>query len=262
MFKKYLIVTCRKNPAGMNIVNSLSQFRKNPLLSSMSDQASFDIYITEEESLYDENLDMKKINQYDFIIFPYTHKSEKGEKSLCVHTPGNWRDAKLGGSYGKICPSSALFFKKIFENLNEIAKKYELDKKYNITLEATHHGPFIEKPCLFIEIGSSETEWNDRQASFVVAKTIAETIQNFKENPYNEVAIAIGGPHYCPNFNKIQLKSNIAISHVIPNYSVPITEDMIKEAIEKTEEDVDFALVDWKGLGISEERQKIIDTLD
>ena len=86
--------------------------------------------------------------------------------------------------------------------------------------------------------------------------------KNFKPNPYNEIAIAIGGPHYCPNFNKIQLRSNIAISHVIPQYAFPFTEEMIKEAISKTDEEVDFVLLDWKGLGNSEQRQRILEILD
>jgi D-tyrosyl-tRNA(Tyr) deacylase len=55
---------------------------------------------------------------------------------------------------------------------------------------------------VFVEIGSTETEWKDRKAGFVIAKSIAETIKNFKENPYNEIAIGIGGPHYCPNLIK------------------------------------------------------------
>ena len=43
---------------------------------------------------------------------------------------------------------------------------------------------------------------------------------------------------------------------------MPITEEMIREAWEKTKEEVDFAIVDWKGLGISEERKKVIDILE
>ena len=62
--------------------------------------------------------------------------------------------------------------------------------------------------------------------------------------------------------NKIQLESNVAISHVIPRYIDPITEEMIKEAVEKTEEEVDFAVIDWKGLGKSAERQLVLDALD
>ncbi|MBI5803490.1 D-tyrosyl-tRNA(Tyr) deacylase, partial [Candidatus Pacearchaeota archaeon] len=135
-------------------------------------------------------------------------------------------------------------------------------KDYEITMEATHHGPLIDRPCVFVEIGSTETEYNDRRAGFILAKTISDTIFSLKENPYNEVAIAIGGPHYCPNFNKIQAKSNIAISHVIPSYSFPLTEEMIKEAISKTEEEVDLAVLDWKGLGTSEQRKQILGILD
>ena len=131
-----------------------------------------------------------------------------------------------------------------------------------MTLECTHHGPLINKPCIFIEIGSTETEFTDRQAGFVIAKTIKDIIQEFKENPYNEVAIGIGGPHYCPNFNKLQLNSNVALSHIIPQYAFPLTEEMIKQAIDKTEEEVDFVLLDYKGLGNAEQRKQVLEILD
>lgn len=113
-----------------------------------------------------------------------------------------------------------------------------------------------------MEIGSTEIEWKDRRAGFIVAKTVYETMQEFKENPYNEIAIGIGGPHYCPNFNKIQMNSNIAIGHIIPQYVFPITEEMVREAISGTEEDIDMFLLDWKGLGNSEQRQQILDVLN
>lgn len=254
MYKRFLVVACKKNIAGMNIVKNLEQFRK--------ELNNLDIYLTEEETLYNENLDLDFINSYDFVIFACTHRSEKKEKALCIHAPGNWRDNLLGGVNGKVCNSSAVFQKFIFEKLNEISKEHNLDQKYRITLEATHHGPLIEKPCLFIEIGATETEWKDRVAGFVVAKTIFQSIVEYKFNPYREIAVAIGGPHYCPNFNKLQLGSNVAISHVIPSYSMPITEEMIKEAISKTQEEIDFVVLDWKGLGTSEQRQEVLNILD
>ena len=76
-------------------------------------------YLTEEEVLSNENLDMEKINKYDFIIFPCTHRSSSEEKTLSIHVPGNWRDNRLGGEKGKVCPTSALFQKSMFEKLNE-----------------------------------------------------------------------------------------------------------------------------------------------
>ena len=151
--------------------------------------------------------------------------------------------------------------KQFFEQLHKNVEEYSL-KDYKITLEATHHGPLIEKPCVFVEIGSTIEEWKNRRAGFILARSLSETLKNLHKNEYNEVAVGIGGPHYCPNFNKIQLNSNIAVSHIIPQYSFPITEEMIKEAIEKTDEEVDLVLLDWKGLGKSEERKKVIEILD
>jgi len=261
MYKKYLIIASKLDKAGTNITTALSQFRKNPLLSSIGDKPSFDFYLIETEIVDDAGIDKEKINKYDFIIFASKHQSEKGGKTLSIHAPGNWRSADFGGESGKICPASALFQKQLFENLNKISNEYEI-KDYNITLECTHHGPLIDKPCVFIEIGATETEWNDRRAAFVVAKTISETIEKFKENPYNEIAIGIGGPHYCPNFNKIQLNSNVAISHIIPQYAFPLKEEMILEAIKKTKEEIDFVILDWKGLGRAEQRQEIIKILE
>jgi D-aminoacyl-tRNA deacylase len=128
-------------------------------------------------------------------------------------------------------------------------------------MEATHHGPLIDRPCMFIEVGSTENEWRDSKAGFVIAKAISEAIDEFKLNPYNEVAIAIGGPHYCPNFNKLQEKSNVAISHVIPQYAFPLTEEMVKEAVARTEEEVDLVVLDWKGLGGEEHRSRVKEIL-
>ncbi|MFC1710799.1 D-aminoacyl-tRNA deacylase [Nanoarchaeota archaeon] len=246
---KYLIIASKKDKAGINITTQLSQF------------GDYDFYLVEEEMLYNENLDLERINKYDFIIFASKHQSEKKEKSLSLHLPGNWRGADFGGEPGKVCPGSALFLKQTFEILDRTVKEHEL-KDFKITMECTHHGPLIDKPCMFIEIGSTENEWGNRKVGFIIAKTIRDIMNEFKENPYHEIAIGIGGPHYCPNFNNTQLSSNYAISHIIPGYAMPITEEMIKEAIDKTQEDVDFALIDWKGLGQSELRQQVIDILD
>jgi D-aminoacyl-tRNA deacylase len=260
MFQKYLIIASKKDKAGINITTNLSQFRDNPVLSSWGNKPSFDFYLVEEEIIYTENLNMEKINQYDFIIFASRHQSEKKEKTLSIHPPGNFRTADFGGEPEKVCPSSALFNKFLFEKLDDYATKAELD--YKVTLECTHHGPLISKPCVFIEIGSTETEWNDRRAGFIIAKTIKDTIEEFKENKYREIAVGIGGPHYCPGFNKLQLKSNVAFSHIIPEYVMPLTNEFVLEAIKKTIEPVDFIVLDWKGLGKSEQRQQIISILE
>ena len=261
MYKKYLIIASKKDTAGINITTQLSQFRPNPLLTSMKeDGANFDFYLVDEEIIYTRNLDLEKINKYDFIIFASKHQSEKGDKSLSVHAPGNWKKADFGGEPKKVCPTSAQFLKQTFEKIKQYADEAYLD--YKITLECTHHGPLINKPCMFIEIGSTEVEWKDRKAGFAIAKVIRDMIEEFKPNPYSEVAIGIGGPHYCPNFNKIQMNSNIALSHIIPQYCLPLEEEMVREAIAKTSEEIDFAIIDWKGIPNADERKRIIEILD
>jgi D-aminoacyl-tRNA deacylase len=249
MYKNYLIVASKIDKAGINITTQLSQF------------GNMNFYLVENEVLFTENIDQEKFNNYDFIIFASRHASEKEMKTLSVHVPGNWGKADFGGKEGRVCKTSALFQKQLFEKLKETSEKYNLEK-YDLTMECTHHGPLINKPCVFVEIGATEEEWKDRRAGFVVAKAIYETINSFKENPYNEVAVGIGGPHYCPAFNKLQMDSNIAISHVIPQYAFPLTEKMVQEAITGTDENVDILLMDWKGLGNAEEREKVLSVLN
>lgn len=249
MYQKYLIVASKKDKAGINITTQLSQFQH------------YNYLLPEGEAIFTENLDIDRISQFDFIIFASRHQSEKGGKTISIHAPGNWRGNDFGGEKEKVCKTSAQFQKQLFEKLNENMKKHKLND-YQLTLECTHHGPLIGKPCVFVEIGSTETEWKDTQAGFVVALSIRDIINEFKENPYREVAIGIGGPHYCPNFNKVQLNSNVAISHVISQYVFPLTEEMVRQAIDNTEEEVDFAVLDWKGLGNSEQRQQILDILN
>jgi len=249
---KFVIIASKKDKAGMNIFRFIHE--NYPSLSH---------YLIDDESIYADNIDkLNHLRKYDFIIFATKHQSKEKRKTLSIHAPGNWRKAEFGGREGKVCRTSAFFLKHLFKILNKEAEKARLN--YELTLEVTHHGPYLEKPCCFIEIGSSEEEWKDKEAGKVIADTIKEAITTFNEKFSQEkykTAIGIGGPHYCPNFNKIQLNSDLAISHIIPQYVFPITEEMIKQAIEKTKEPISLALLDWKGLK-GKERQETIKILE
>jgi D-aminoacyl-tRNA deacylase len=248
MIKKFLIIGSKKDSASRNIIMHLMEFGR------------FDFHIIDGEMLDEKNLNQEKISKYDLIIFASKHSSKKKEKTLSVHSPGNWKEVWGGGLPNRISPASAQFNKHLFQKLKKYQEEFQL--KYKVTLECTHHGPLIDRPSVFIEIGSQEEQWKDRRAGFCVAKAIKEAIETWKENPYEEIGIGIGGPHYCPSFNKLQLNSNVGISHIIPKYVAPITEEMILEALNNTIEEVDFAILDWKGLGKKEERDKVIEILE
>lgn len=241
---KFAIIASKKDKAGMNIVS----FLKN---------SNLPIYYTEKEIIYAENIDKEQNIDADFIIFASKHASEQQRKTLSVHAPGNWNKAEMGGKKNEVCKTSALFLKHLFEILNQEAEKANSD--YQVTLEVTHHGPYIEKPCCFIEIGSSENEWQDKKAGKIIAETIKKATET--EIKKYKTAIGIGGPHYCPNFNKIQLSSEYALGHIVPQYVFPITEKQIKESINKTKEKVSLAIIDWKGLK-GRERQETIKLLE
>lgn len=253
----FAVLYSKKDQAGINIAEQLKKLYlpQIPVIGFA------------KESIYNENIDEKdgRLRNIDFIIFATKHQSSAKIPSLSLHAPGNWRNADFGGKPGKICKTSALALKYLFQKLTKNA-----ESKYPVTLECTHHGPLLEKiPCCFIEIGSDETAWKNPELGKIIAKTIADVqhFDNWKnkaENKQIKTAIAIGGPHYAPNFNKIQLSeiSNIAIAHIIPEYALPLAESMLKEAIKNTKEHINMILLDWKGCGNSEARQKIIEIIE
>lgn len=249
---RFAIAYYKNNIAGKNIVDEFKKLAFAPQIP---------IIELKKETIFSEDLNEKnypELRNIDFLVFASTHKSIKQFPSLCLHAPGNWRNADLGGKQGKVCLTSSFALKYLFQNLNKIAEKNHLPEDINITLEVTHHGPLIEIPCCFIEVGSSEKEWNNRELCKIVAETIL-TLQNYNSKKFNFIpAIGIGGPHYSPSFNKIQLNSEYALSHIIPEYSLPLTPSMLKEAEEKTTEQIKAVLLDWKGCGKSEQRQEII----
>jgi len=245
---RFAIIYGKDDPAGNNIIQQLK---------SISFAPQIPIIKTKKHPIYLEQSDINKLPELkniDFIIFASTHKSEKNELSLSIHAPGNFRGADFGGKPGKISNTSAFILKYLFQQLNKNSK--QIKEQYNITLECTHHGPSIDLPCAFIEIGSTEKQYQDKEAGTIIARTIL-SLQDYKPNENWIPTIGIGGPHYCPNFNKIQLNSKYAISHIIPQYSLPLTQSMLEQTEQKTKEQIKEIIIDWKGCGNSEQRNKI-----
>ncbi len=257
------IISSSKDSAGLNIRNNLiglsgfektgEKFESNDVfeLNEIPDK-KIKLYLTNDELVYSENID-KRIDA-DILIFASKHRSKENTPSFAVHAIGNWDKAALGGRERRLCMSSAVLLKNLFIELNENGK----NSGFEITLEATHHGPYVEKPAVFVEIGSTEKEWNGKENGEIIAKTIMGALEN--ENNNYKIAVGIGGPHYCSNFNKAVLKTDIALSHICPKYALQnLDEELINQAIKKTCEKIDFVLLDWKGLG--KEKQRIVEML-
>jgi D-aminoacyl-tRNA deacylase len=231
-----VIVYSKEDTAGVNIAHHLKDHKMHSVDGSQ---------------LYVDNL-IHIFSNCEFI-FASKHKSETKKPSLTVHAPGNWCSADYGGVAGKVCIANASF---ISEILNYFSKNSKLG--WDVTLEVTHHGPFLNAPATFVEIGSSENEWQNEEAGQLVADaiTIAMKTTDVERDKQKTAAIGVGGGHYAPTFSRLVLKGQL-IGHIIPQYALDcITFESFKDGIEQNVEKIEKVLIDWKGTK-KEQREKI-----
>jgi D-aminoacyl-tRNA deacylase len=212
------------------------------------------VYI-QEEPVYPPDLD-KFFNPYSYI-FLSRHSSSSMIPSVTVHSTGNLGEAKLGGKDFEIAKTEPSIIKNLMISLSRKSKELT---GYRITLEATHHGPTsLSKPCVFLEIGSSDKEWKDRNTANTVCDALIESLE--KGDFWEKVCVAFGGTHYPDKFNRWILESEYTISYIVPRYALGlINQAILEQMIKKTVPQAGYALLDWKGLG--SEKEKLIELLN
>ncbi|MEM1577869.1 MAG: D-aminoacyl-tRNA deacylase [Candidatus Pacearchaeota archaeon] len=230
---------------------------------SKKDIASFNLYKKLKEirdfAFYEINdmlffEDFSKIKE-EKIIFLSKHESKEKIKSICLHFSGNFDKAIYGGKDKQLSLADPYLLKNIFLNLAE-----SKINDFNLTLEATHHGPLCLKQHCFVEIGSSKKEWENEKIAEIIANAISLSLEN-KSKDYN-IAIGFGGNHYCAKFNEIEKISNFALSHICPKYAIDLLDyELFKQMIERTNKEVNFILIDKKG-SKTEQREKIKNFLE
>lgn len=251
----FAVIVSTKDLAGVTIKEALmrifdfqetgDQFDGHPVYRFQN----IKLFTTKTDSILCENID-KKI-EADIYVFATKHRSQSGIPSLSVHGIGNWgiADKEYGGKNKTLCISPGNYLK---EALNFLEKNNM--SGFEVVQECTHHGPYIEKPVMFIEIGSTEKQWDNKDAAETIARAIGHI--NMMEPMLCKNAIGIGGLHTTPNFKKIMVKTDIALSHVCPKYNLEnLNEDLIIQAMKKSYPAMaEMAILDWKGLGEHKER--------
>lgn len=193
----------------------------------------------------------------DYVICASRHKSESKERTLCVHVPGNWGRADLGGEEKTLSTVYASKMKVILKEIKKLAQEMKLD--WTVCMEVDHHGPTVEMPIMFVEIGSGEEEWRNEKAAEIIAESIMKGIESSEEF---ESAFGVGGGHYAPLFTKIMLEDKIAVGHMLPKYQIDeVGIEILEQAFEKSVEPVERAVLDWKGMS-SEQRKRMIALLE
>jgi len=252
------IVFSSKDMAGKNIAEALIEkkfkitdgvFEGNPVYSN----GEWDLIETNSELVYAEHLN--ELN-YEKIIFASRHKAASGKPTLTTHICGNFGANDLGGERNKLSKGDALLMLSIFKqikNNNPLAD-------YSISLEATHHGPFINIPHCWVELGGSEKQWKDKQAADFLAECIIKGIENYDEVKGTPVAIGLGGNHYASKFNRYE--GQYAFGHILPKYAQSsLNLKTINQMIQQTTPEPDFIIIDKKGIAQQSEVRKLIKNL-
>ena len=104
----------------------------------------------------------------------------------------------------------------------------------------THHGPILDVPALFIEVGSTEPYWPNEEAAQLLAEVIHDGLglsDGFLNESLGEwktsfighpVLVTLGGGHYAPKANKLGLENNVWIGHMLANHSLPFGRKKIR----------------------------------
>jgi D-aminoacyl-tRNA deacylase len=195
----------------------------------------------------------KLYSQADVFIFLSKHKSHSSTPTLTCHFTGNFSTDNSHGGYPR---QIAIAYPSLLKGyLKAITAASQKVPGYEVIIEATHHGPTsINKPVLFIELGSSEKQWRDENAAAVICETLLRVLDKGFDR-CEKVGIALGGTHYPQKFNKLLLESNIGLAAVASKHNLEaIDQEMLDQMTEKSIERVTHVVLDSNGLG----RQKDI----
>jgi len=167
----------------------------------------------------------------DEVIVMSKHSAKSGRAALTVHPIGNYHENEFGGrAECLVKPSPA----SMTAALRAIVKSNDMPEN-QLCFEVTHHGPYLEKPTFYIEVGSEQTHWENKHA----AEILAHIIDDLEPDTGYPTLVGVGGGHYAPRFTEVALKFKANFGHMLPVYQMEQRDDedivrMIKSACEST----------------------------
>ena len=153
----------------------------------------------------------------DEVIVMSKHSAASGRPALTAHPIGNYHKNDFGGKAEAVVKANPAL---MTDALRRIVSFNDIPDE-QLCFEVTHHGPWMEKPTFFIEVGSEEREWGNKHAAEILAKVI-DSLEPHEEYPS---AIGIGGGHYAPRFTEVALKYKVNFGHMITNYHLEGRDD-------------------------------------
>lgn len=168
-------------------------------------------------------------------IFPSRHSAKSGTPSLTLHPIGvpqtDFDEIPQYGGKGGDAPPPSPRISSWWRNLIAMVEGTDLEHQFDLSLEVTHHGPWLNVPSIFVEVGSTEKTWGHIGAATVLAELIAKGIGldggkeigvwDEQKNSGEPVIITLGGGHYSPRANKLALNEGVWIGHMLATYALP-----------------------------------------
>ncbi len=258
---KYAISYSINDMVGRNVINNFIERLGKINISyckkavSCYDIGKAKIAGFDEETINFDFLDDVFNEEIDFIIVVSKHQSTSNMRTLSIHHTGNpGNEASFGGRPRELSYVNPIITKYVFKNYYKNSKGLN---DYSFTFEATHHGPTsLRKPLLFIEIGSTEKEWNDSNAVNALSQTLIDVLEG---DPKEDCipALGIGSTHYPKKFTDLELNNSYCFGHIISKYYVDyLDKDLLQQSIIKSIPNAKVAIIEKKGIK-SETRKKI-----
>jgi len=202
----------------------------------------------------------------DLLVFASKHAGETGPL-LTAHHTGNVGPADHGGDPNDLpraCPNAHA---RVLTALDDHAPD-----GYDVGMECTHHGPTdVGTPSMFVEVGSSQSEWDDPDAARAVARAILdvrgvapvrqpeERVDSQRDHvdsreervdSHRRHLVGLGGGHYAPRFERVIRETDWAVGHVVADWGLDALGDpdtpegraVLGEAF--TQSNAAYALVD------------------
>jgi D-aminoacyl-tRNA deacylase len=238
-----LLLCSSKDPASINLHNELLLNggwadpipMKHGILFEHKIQKVHMLLMEHTHHIFADNIDIIHEEETNVILKEVLvlskHVSKSKIPALTVHAIGLPGQTPLGekgisgGINGEVIPPSPRFFK-LFQILMNVATEMDLDSEFDITLESTHHGPFLSRPTLYLEIGSTMAEWIRKDVAKTWAIVISKCLGLDGSEPDGEwkgkgdVMLCLGGGHYAPRHKSIISQTELWLGHILANYSL------------------------------------------
>jgi len=235
-----LVVASEKDVASINIRDRMLEagrfeevgtFDGHPMLAGGGGH----LITIADEALYRNNIDSEFYSKTGEkpvgVVYLSRHSAQSGLRSLTVHPIGNFSHARYGGYFRQLVHCFPGAMTHALRRLDALAREAGLPHK--VSFEVTHHGPYLNTPTFFIEIGSDEVAWPDRRAAEVVARVVLG-LETDCEGA-GPVLIGVGGGHYAPRHTELALRKSVCYGHLLPSHALPsLGERSLEEMLDYT----------------------------